>query len=214
MSPGPKSDGPSPLLEGGGSIARGDEQRAMDCALTLRGVVTETIRRVGSSLSAEECDEIWSHSLYSLLEYVKGHEINNVLPVLRRIARRRAVDWIRQESSERRMFEQHAAGIAQCGPLNAAVATEPEYQELLALVRSLVSQLPERQRTVTETWLKGLPDTNDMKYLSKLVSEGTQTKMTRSAVKRALEIGRQRVRIALGQKGIQPPGFLEVKRDQ
>lgn len=207
MSPGPQSDGPSPLLEGGGSIARGDEQRAVECALALRSVVTAMIRRFGPSrLSPEECDEVWSQSLISLAEYAKCNEIRNLRAVLRRIASRRAADWIRQKSSERRMFEQHAKAIAQCYFPNTEAPIDPTYNELRDIIDSLIAQLPERQRIATETWLRGLPDTNDMSFLCEAVSEITKTKMTRNAVKRALEVGRQRVRIALGQKGIQAPG--------
>lgn len=208
MSPGSTSGG-RPPSEGGGSIDKGDERRAAEYAQALRSSVADSIRGLGPSLlGPDELDEIWSQTVIDFVAYVKRRDIQNVFATLRSIAKRRRADWIRRRVQERRMFEEHAPSIVRTYMVNAEGPRDSEFRELKQLIVSLLALLPNRQRIVTSIWLSGLPETNDMSVLRELVSEMTGEEETLSAVKRALEVGRQRIRAALLQNGVRSPGLL------
>lgn len=166
-----------------------------------RKAISGRLRHWFPGLPAEDLPEIWQDTLLRLLHAVQSNDFDPdrpLEPYLWTVAKARATDRLRRQTTRDEAIPGIAAGLQGC---SLASITPAELTELREFLRSSVAALPHKQRVVLQAWIDGYPDTTDMQLLRKEVSLVTGQEETLAAVKRALQEARRKTRDFLTRKG-------------
>jgi DNA-directed RNA polymerase specialized sigma24 family protein len=198
------------------ALLRGDQA---DIAAALNWIdkiyrlkISGKLRQRFPQLPSSDLPEIWQTTLLAIYEKANQRKFGSegsLAALLYTIAVRRAWDRLRRFMAWKHLME-------------AMVATEGEYvryecerraedlleqNELLKSIRDSISDLPPRQNFVWQVYLKHLPRSLDMEFLTKKVrqelkaSPADKQKVTKKVVTSALYAGRDKVRRKLIDRG-------------
>lgn len=171
----------------------------------LRPGLCGLVRREFPGISSEDLADLWGCVLMNLLEMVRETRFDAdqpLLPLMCRLARRRATDLVRRRRSQDNLLAGVGEALrdtqtgAEWGRMSVA-----ERREAMALIRAAIGTLPTRQRVVMQVFVDHYSETADMQVLRRLVSDHTGSPETLAAVKRALQEARAKVRDHLRSKG-------------
>jgi DNA-directed RNA polymerase specialized sigma24 family protein len=171
----------------------------------LRAGLCGMVRHEFPGIPSEDLADLWGCVLMNLLEMVRESRFDAdrpLLPLLCRLARARATDLVRRRQAHENLVAGVGAALrdTQTGSewVRMSVA---ERREAMALIRTAIGTLPQRQRVMMQVFVENYPEAADMQVLRQLVSERTGLPETLAAVKRALQEARAKVRDYLRSRG-------------
>ncbi|HEV3256740.1 MAG TPA: hypothetical protein VG013_07675 [Gemmataceae bacterium] len=189
-----------------GSDAEADEAVAL-IHEHLRDLVGAWLHSHFPGAAPDDLANIWAQTLVSVLTAARLRRFQvgeSLLPWLRAIAYRRAVDHIRRVTAWQKLLEtlRHALREAQGGQLGRL--SQAECQEVMRLIRQPIHTLSDKQLLVFRVWAEGYPETTDMKVLRQEVVRVTGKEQTLTSIKRSLQEARRKVRDFLRARGYDP----------
>jgi RNA polymerase sigma factor (sigma-70 family) len=150
-----------------------------------------------AGLGAHDLADAWQEALRDLFRSVQLGQFDpecGIAPWLWRIFIRRAFDQLRRRERYAQMLDglrERLVGTTVGDHLERI--EQEERRHLMERIRRLVGILPDRERTVVQTFVDHFPASEDKEALRQRVSERTGLPETRVGVSRALEAARRKV---------------------
>jgi DNA-directed RNA polymerase specialized sigma24 family protein len=202
-------------------LLRGDHESVRRAATLVdqhfRRQVAAVVRKKFPGLSAHDLADIWTETLLGFIRSSLAAKFNTdrpVFPFLCGVAIHHAIDHYRRSSIRQKALQEVLGPVAEALERRSAgpkwwTLDPVERAELMDLVRLAIEQLPPRQQLVIRVFIDNYPETQAMEPLRQRVSRISGRDEPISAVKRALQEAREKVRIFLRGKGYD----LEGRRD-
>lgn len=155
-----------------------------------------------AGIGPQDLADAWQEALRDLLRTVRLGQYDaerEIAPWLWRIFIRRAFDQLRRKERYTQMLDglrERLVGTT-VGDHLARIDQE-DRRHLIERIRCSVGVLPDRERTVVQTFVDHFPASEDKEALRQQVSERTGLPETRQGVSRALEAARRKVAGAIG----------------
>ena len=178
----------------------------------LRQRLVGMIRHTTPGLPTADLLDVYQQVLLEIWQKAQRDDFDPepLIPLLFTMAKRRAIDWLRQHSSRRRTEEELLDGIAerlrgtQVGAAWQEVAQKDEARRILALIREAINKMPDRQRQVAGVMVEYFPDVPPNEQIRDEIFKATGELLTVTSVKRARQEALAKIREQLARFGYDP----------
>jgi DNA-directed RNA polymerase specialized sigma24 family protein len=176
----------------------------------LRTVVVAKLRRTAPGLSPEEIVEAFQETLVGVWQMARSGWFDAkkpLVPLLLTIAQRKAIDGLRKREVNHVNYDEMFDAVderlsrSRVGEAWRAVAANEDGRRIMIMIRGTAAVLPKRQHLVASAVMEFFPRIPSYEAIRDHIKQKTGEGLTTTAVKRAWQEARKKIREVLVREG-------------